>query len=385
MDWMDLLEKDNPNSMIVDASGNLKETRLDDWDHENCPLEVGDSFVEALTHCLSIEDRRTIQSVLSSGEQNILRCTLLGGRPLRILFVPLPEGCMHLFARVEDNRKALEDQLREEMEVRQNTEKQLLLAQRYELVGQIAAGVAHEINTPLQFVWNNLDFVNVIVNQHFGVDSREGQSKQDDKRIREEVPEAIHDSFEGLKRIRRIIRLVVEYAKPGRRAHVPLDVNNILQDAIDFTRPTWRFVANMETRTDASIPVYTASAEDLSQALVNLIVNAAEAIEERYGEQHPIVGKIICTTSLDSEYITIQVTDNGGGIPAQLHKRIFAPFFTTKTSKKAAGMGLAMVYAGIVNQHRGIVSVDCSSAESTTFTLQLPIEAREDLGEESNP
>jgi len=271
------------------------------------------------------------------------------------------------------------------MEVRQDTEKQLLLAQRYELVGQIAAGVAHEINTPLQFVWNNLDFVNVIIKQHFSNESNPEGAEQDQKRIREEVPEAIHDSFEGLKRIRRIIRLVVEYAKPGRRTHVPLDVNSIVQDAIDFTRPTWRFVAKIETRLDSGIPVYTASAEDLSQALVNLIVNAAEAIEEKFGEQHPIVGSIVCETSLDDEYITIRVTDNGGGIPAHLHQRIFAPFFTTKAVKKAAGMGLAMVYAGIVNQHKGIVSVDCSGSNSTTFTLQLPLEPREHPEEESNP
>jgi len=281
---------------------------------------------------------------------------------------------------------------------RNTLERQLALAQKLESVGQLAAGIAHEINTPIQFVGDNLTFLNQALdkwNAQFelheqlylqtiaGEDTTDlceqiSESKKKAKIdfLRTEFPIAIQQSIEGTERVAAIVRSMKEFSHPGKQRKTAIDLNKAIESTKTVSRNEWKYVAKLELKLAPDLPPVPCYLGELNQVLLNLVVNAAHAIAEKNakdGVASDKLGEIQIVTSRDDDFALIEVSDNGGGIPDEVRHRIFEPFFTTKAVGKGTGQGLSIAYSVIVEKHGGTISVDSESGVGTTFSIRLPL------------
>jgi C4-dicarboxylate-specific signal transduction histidine kinase len=285
-------------------------------------------------------------------------------------------------------------QLEAEIIRRQNAEAQLLQAQKLESIGQLAAGIAHEINTPMQFLCDNLEFLSECSKHLFEVVDTyernlfaEGRQRSWAERkqelrdmmernrfdsIREQVPEAITESLDGIERVINIVRAMKEFAHPGSEQKTGVDLNNAVQSMVTITRNRWKYVAELELDLDPDLPTLNCVPADINQVLMNLIVNAADAIAEKVGDAGLEKGQITVRTGSDGRNVVIEVEDNGCGIPESIRNRIFDPFFTTKDVGQGTGQGLAICYNVVVNKHHGVIDVLSTPGAGTTFRVELP-------------
>ncbi len=296
---------------------------------------------------------------------------------------------------VAEQRK-LEDAL----EDLQATQDQLLQAQKLESIGQLAAGVAHEINTPIQYVGDNVrflqesfgDLLSVISSQKAALGDANGdraeleraaQTAADEADLEflvEEIPEAVGQSLEGIERVAEIVRAMKGFAHPDADSIVETDLNRLIADTVLVARAEWKYVAEVEESYGENMRPTPVAPGPFNQVILNMIVNASHAIADRYGEGGDL-GRIAITTSQDDAGTTVTVTDNGGGIPAEIQERIFDPFFTTKEVGKGTGQGLAISRSVIVDQHGGTLQVTSEPGEGTTFEIRIPlVEAKEVAG-----
>lgn len=267
-------------------------------------------------------------------------------------------------------------------------------AQKLESVGQLAAGVAHEINTPMQFIYQNMEFLQTCADKIARVfeafernldvtrpnrpwedrwqEVNEVLKGQQFDMVRSELPQAIEESLEGVQRVVSIVRAMKEFAHPGHGEKTPVDINHAVESTITITRNHWKDVANVETQFDSHLPRVTCVQHDINQVLVNLIVNAVDAVEECRSKAAG-KGTITVRTRSDSEYAVIEVEDSGCGIPEELHHRIFDPFFTTKEVGHGTGQGLSIAFNAVVQHHGGTIDVESSPGAGTKFTVRLPI------------
>lgn len=278
-------------------------------------------------------------------------------------------------------------------------ERQVAHSQKMESIGQLAAGIAHEVNTPMQAVVNNVDFIakasELVLAEVEGLrlacrrDDAGGAAWREeierraaDSRLAvvlEQMPAALDDTAQASRRVVEIVRAMRTLSHPGKAGNEPVDVNQLIRDASVVTRNHWKEVAVCEFDLDESLPMPEASANALSQVVLNLIVNAADAIADApprpdsHGETVP--GVIQLTTYADAESVYIEVADTGPGVPADVRRRVFDPFFTTKEVGKGTGQGLALCYDVIVRQHRGKLTVTDRAGGGALFTAQLPIVA----------
>jgi signal transduction histidine kinase len=298
---------------------------------------------------------------------------------------------------VEDRTRELEArsrQLEAEIIRRQNVEAQLLQAQKLESIGQLAAGIAHEINTPMQFLCDNLEYLSDCSKRLFEVvDAYEknlfspgehkswGERKQELRdmmarnrfdTIRQQVPQAISESLDGIQRVIHIVRAMKEFSHPGSEQKLGVDLNNAVSSMVTITRNRWKYVAELETDLDPDLPTLNCVPADINQVLMNLIVNAADAIAEKVGDQGMEKGQITIRTGTDGLNIVVEVEDTGCGIPENIRNRIFDPFFTTKEVGQGTGQGLAICYNVVVNKHRGRVDVLSTPGVGSTFRIELP-------------
>ncbi|KIX11094.1 PAS domain S-box protein [Dethiosulfatarculus sandiegensis] len=273
---------------------------------------------------------------------------------------------------------------------------QLIKAQRLDAIGQLAAGIAHEINTPTQYIHNNIEFLGEAFENVFGTavsspesnddkphenstaSSKNGNpvlcAKEDFQGLSIDIKDALDGCLEGIERISAIVSSMRYFSHPGTDHKAPIDVNNALEHAITVSRNEWKYYADVKTQLDQDLPYLEGYAAPLNQAILNLIVNAAQAISQVLGENPKEKGLIHIKTQRLGQTIEIKITDNGPGIPEEILPRIFDPFFTTKEVGKGTGQGLALVNAIVVEKHGGNIEVETEIGKGTSFIIQLPVE-----------
>ncbi|WP_197525080.1 PAS domain-containing sensor histidine kinase [Botrimarina hoheduenensis] len=279
---------------------------------------------------------------------------------------------------------------------RRELESQLAQAQKLESIGQLAAGVAHEMNTPLQYVSNNLHFLSDVMDQLLQViDCYEDNLNCDVSpltwkeridnvratrlasrfdRVRKELPTALADSLEGVQRVLHIVRSMKEFSHPGDRLKTSTDLNNSLTSMATITRNRWKFVADLDLQLDPNLPLIDCYQGEMNQVFVNLIINASDAIAAlNPAPDEANRGKIVvCTRRQGSEAI-IEVQDTGCGMSEAVRSKVFDPFFTTKEVGRGTGQGLSLSHTIVVGHHGGRIEVSSRLGVGTTFTVRLPI------------
>jgi PAS domain S-box-containing protein len=278
-------------------------------------------------------------------------------------------------------------------------EVQLRQAQKLEAIGQLAAGIAHEINTPTQFIGDNTTFLRDAFKDTFdlleklagcaaamgkgsGPDAEKARAALaeleagDISYLREEIPKAIQQSLEGVGRISKIVKAMKDFSHPGGTSKTLTNLQQAIESTITVSRNEWKYVANLVTDFDPALPPVPCYPSEFNQVILNLIVNAAHAIEAaRDGREPNTLGQITVRTRAGADEVEVSVTDDGTGIPEAVLARMFEPFYTTKPVGKGSGQGLAIVHAVIVEKHQGRIEVQSEVGRGTTFILHLPLQA----------
>lgn len=274
-------------------------------------------------------------------------------------------------------------------------EAKLNQAQKLESLGTLAAGIAHEINTPMQCVVGNFEFLRNSFQRLLQVTdyaislleadqidwSQEREKLQELRKQskydfhRKQTPLAIDESADSSRRIVSIVRAMKAMSHPGCKEAVETDLHETINNCVMICRNRWKSVAKLELLLSPEVPKIKAYPAELSQVFVNLIVNAADAIAERHDSVQLQPGLITIETKFHQNAVVIRVSDNGCGIPDSIRSRIFDPFFTTKSIGKGTGQGLAITHSVIVEKHHGKINVETQFGMGTTFWLELPIDA----------
>ena len=297
-----------------------------------------------------------------------------------------------------DKRREIEKQLRRSKSELQNTIKQLqktqaqiIQSEKMASIGQLAAGVAHEINNPVAFVSSNLntmaqyqtqladilrksmEVVNALNNggksgqlpealSAASVEVQELAEEMDLEFLYEDFPQLIEESLEGAVRIRKIVSDLKDFAHPGEQERTAADINQGLETTINIVWNEIKYKAEL-VRDYGDIPPVISYPQQINQVFMNLLVNAAQAIKKD--------GEIVVKTRHVDDHVIVQISDNGCGIPEDIKPKIFDPFFTTKEIGKGTGLGLNMAY-NIIKRHNGSIEVASSVDNGTTFTIILP-------------
>jgi two-component system NtrC family sensor kinase len=273
-------------------------------------------------------------------------------------------------------------------------EAQLAEAERLQALGRLTAGVAHEINTPVQFISDNLTFLRrgiAMLTVPLGIARRvtlptaspaDGESLLGELAaalqvskldyVERHAPLAIAEALDGLDRIARFVAALQQFDRPKDTHHVPTDLERILDTSLRVTQNAWREVANVQTEYASALPLIAADPGELTQVFVNLIINAADALGAR---QRNGKGTITLGTRRVPDGLEAWVADNGIGIPPSDIPRIFEPFFTTKPIGTALGRGLAVAQRIVRGAHGGNIHVDSLPGTGTTFVVSLPLSA----------
>jgi two-component system, NtrC family, sensor kinase len=272
---------------------------------------------------------------------------------------------------------------------------ELLQAQKMQAIGQLAAGIAHEINTPIQFISNNISFLadsfdellHTLRQVQVSIDEAPCKRSIEDCRrtisdvinqadleyLNENIPKALNECEEGILRISGIVSAMKEFAHPSGGKLQSVDLNPLILSTVEISRSEWKYVADLEADLDASLPGVKGLKDELGQVLLNLIVNAAHAITDSNldGDRK---GLIRIKTRRSQNWAEILVEDTGCGIPEELQQKIFEPFFTTKEVGRGSGQGLAISYNVVVDKHHGELLLKSECGKGTTFIVRLPIE-----------
>lgn len=294
---------------------------------------------------------------------------------------------------LDRERQQLSDALSE----LRNTQARLLQSQKMEAIGRLAAGVAHEINTPIQYVSDNVSFLRSafdtllkVVDQHLALLEAAGSGALSEEQVqaaeaalkaarldylRRNVPDAFEESLEGLGRVSGIVTAMKRFSHPSGEDMEPVDLVDLINTTVTVARNEWKYVAELETLFDEALPKVPCFRDEISQVVLNLIVNAAHAIGDVVLASPGSKGRITISTHLLDDCAEIRIADTGGGIPESIRTAVFDPFFTTKPVGKGTGQGLAMAYATVVEKHHGRIHFDTVPGEGTTFMIQLPLRA----------
>ncbi len=286
-----------------------------------------------------------------------------------------------ILAKDETEKRALDNQLRS--------------AQKMEAIGQLAAGIAHEINTPIQYVGDNTRYIKESWGQvaellsaaqklrdeaasgvvsPATVASFDACSKRADiEYLTHDVPRAIDETLEGVQSVAKIVKAMKEFSHPGSNEKRAVDLNRAIETTITVSRNEWKYVADVETHLDPNLPLVPCLAGELNQVLLNLIVNAAHAIADVVKNANAGHGLITLSTRREGNFVEFSVGDTGTGIPDSVSNRVFDPFFTTKEMGKGTGQGLTLAHVVVVKKHSGRIWFDTEVGKGTTFYVRLPL------------
>lgn len=274
------------------------------------------------------------------------------------------------------------------------TQAQLIQARKMEAIGQLAAGVAHEINTPTQYIGDNLTFLrdafdsllnaaNMTFKMLNAAKETSNVFQEIDRSLdqvdfpflSQNIPQAIEQSLEGVKRVAEIVRAMKEFSHPSSKTSETADLHRIINNVLTISRNEWKYVADVVAEFDPSMPPVVCFPNELSQTILNLVVNAAQAISEKINGNTMEKGVIKIGTRHEKDRAEIRVIDNGPGIPSEIQSKIFEPFFTTKEIGKGTGQGLYLSYTTIVKKHKGTLSFESQPGQGATFIIGLPLQS----------
>ena len=270
---------------------------------------------------------------------------------------------------------------------------ELAQAQRLEAIGQLAAGIAHEINTPTQYIGDNTRFLGdafeeigsllKVVKQMTDAEEppsdallervRVAARQADLRYLTEEIPRAIEQSLDGIERVAKIVRAMKEFSHPGGENKTAVDLNRIVESTLTVCRSEWKYVAELVTDFDVDLPLVPCMPAGINQAVLNMVINAAHAISEKVkdsGEK----GTITVRTRRNDDVAEIHIEDNGAGIPESLQTKIFDMFFTTKPVGQGTGQGLPLAQQVVIEGHGGTIECRSKLGQGATFIIRLPLE-----------
>jgi signal transduction histidine kinase len=278
---------------------------------------------------------------------------------------------------------------------RRMLETQLRHAQKLESIGQLAAGIAHEINTPTQYISDNTRFLDDAFRDLSTLVAQCGELRRaaagsgdvaaavaavadataqaDTEYLLEEIPRAIRQSLEGLEHVAKIVRSMKEFSHPGGEEMQAVDLNRSIDSTLTVSRNEWKYVADVVTEFDPQLPMIHCLPGEVNQVILNLIVNAAHAIADKVRGGTVERGTITVSTRRDGDWVQIAVADTGTGIPLAIQGRVFDPFFTTKEVGRGTGQGLAIAHSVVTDKHGGTIRFESRPGEGTTFFVRLPI------------
>jgi len=280
----------------------------------------------------------------------------------------------------------------EDITQRKRLEGQLLHARKLESIGQLAAGMAHEINTPTQYIGDNTRFLQESFNDIADIISKysnflkdnnisaeliskleQVMKESDIEYLLDEIPHAIEQTLEGIDRVVEIVQAMKEFSHPGVEGKTTVDLNKAITSTIAVAHSEWKYTSEMKTQFDPELPLVHCLSGEINQVILNLIMNASQAIAEVIGENSEEKGTITISTRKDGNWAEIRISDTGPGIPKEICEKIFDPFFTTKEVGVGTGQGLSIAYSIIVDKHKGTISFDTEVGKGTTFVIRLPV------------
>lgn len=283
------------------------------------------------------------------------------------------------------------EQLRRQIAERERVEAELRLAQKLEAVGQLASGIAHEINTPVQYVGDSVSFLKDAMadfvkfadaarslvaasgDAALAASLQEAQEEADLDYLLDSIPGAFARASDGVQRVAKIVQAMKEFAHPDQREKSPADLNKAIENTVIVTQNEHKYVAQVEA--DLSpLPLVLCHVGEINQVLLNLVVNAAHAIADSGREIGD--GKIRIRSEERAGSVVISVSDNGCGIPLDVQPRIFDPFFTTKEVGRGSGQGLSIARTIVTEKHGGTLTFETEENVGTTFFITLPVDER---------
>ena len=277
----------------------------------------------------------------------------------------------------------------------ESAQSDLLHAEKLASIGRLAAGIAHEINTPTQFVGDNTRFLKdafqdltklLTVCQEILDKAKDGvvgdelfaQASAISKEIdidylADEIPTAIDQALEGVNRVSNIVRSMKEFSHPGTEGKTRIDINRAIESTATVSKNEWKYCAKLVTDLDPNLPEVPCLPGEFNQVILNILVNGAHAIASRNGENSSELGEITVSTRADDDFAEIRISDTGCGMPDEVRSKIFEPFFTTKEVGKGTGQGLAVAHSVVVDKHQGTIRVESEQGKGTTFIIRLPL------------
>jgi PAS domain S-box-containing protein len=267
---------------------------------------------------------------------------------------------------------------------------ELRLAQKLEAIGQLAAGMAHEINTPAQYVSDNVAFLTqgfrdllplldscreLLRRERVAAEVqalRDAAASADLEYLAAELPAALEQTAAGIGQIAKIVKAMKEFAHPADDIR-EVNLNQTIETTVTVAKNEWKYVAEVTLDLAPNLALIACNPSEINQVLLNLIVNAAHAIESAVGPESDDKGEIRIRTTGDDDFVEISILDNGCGIPEAIRDRIYDPFFTTKEVGKGTGQGLAISHRIITQRHGGTIRCESTVGEGTEFIIRLPI------------
>ncbi|MES9969310.1 MAG: ATP-binding protein [Candidatus Thiodiazotropha sp.] len=313
------------------------------------------------------------------------------GREIDVAFSVSPflnqegdSGAVVTFSDISERKRADEE--------RRSLERQLNQTHKMEAVGQLAGGIAHEINTPIQYVGDNLRFIKEsqedtesllkvyadLLEKAAALPELEAEVAKvkqtieeiDLDYLEEETANAIEQSITGASQVARIVQAMKEFAHPGSKQMALADINRIVSNAVAVCKNEWKYVADTELKLGESLPRVQCLGGEISQVVLNLVINAAHAIEAAKLQQK---GTITIATAYDGKCVEVSVADTGTGIPEEVQEHVFNPFFTTKDVGRGTGQGLAIAQDIVVGKHHGKLYFETQAGKGSKFVMRLPL------------